>query len=264
MKYVLITGATNGIGLELARVFAKKGYPLILVGRNGEKLKKTKNELEAIMSSKEGRLNAEKSSKSIVTITQDLCKESAAKAIYDEVRQEQIEVEIVINNAGAGYAGEFEKASDEKIMSLIQLNISQLTLLCKFFGNEMKERGAGRILNVASTGAYHPGAYIAVYYATKTYVLSLSEALYEEFKSFGVTVSCLCPGATLTGFQNASGREDTKLAMKPEFVALKAYEGLMANKKIIVPGLRNKFMVRIPKLIAVPIIKRYQKSTLSK
>lgn len=257
MEYVLITGATSGIGYALAEVFAAKGYALILVGRSTPKLEKTREAMQAVMR-REG-----KDSNKIVLITQDLSKETAAKNIYETVIKENLKVNLLINNAGVGYAGEFWSASDEKIMELITLNMTQLTLLTKYFAKDMKVVGKGKILNVASTGAYHPGAYIGVYYATKAYVLSLSEALYEELKPYGVTVSSLCPGATLTGFQKASGRKDTKLAMKPEFVANKAYIGLMKNKKVIVPGLRNKIMIRVPRTIGTQLIKKYQKSTLS-
>lgn len=257
MEYVLITGATSGIGYALAEVFAAKGYNLILVGRSTKKLEQTKEALEGIM-----RRESKTISK-IVLVTQDLSKEDAAKNIYKTVIKKKLKVGILINNAGVGYAGEFWKASDEKIMEIISLNMTQLTLLTKYFAKDMKTVGKGKILNVASTGAYHPGAYIGVYYATKAYVLSLSEALYEELKPYGVIVSSLCPGATLTSFQKASGRKDTKLAMKPEFVAKKAYIGLMKNKKVIVPGLRNKVMIKIPRAIGIQLIKSYQKRTLS-
>lgn len=256
MEYVLITGATSGIGYALAEVFAAKGYALILVGRSTKKLEKTKEAIQMLM------MRERKTVNQIVLITQDLSEETAARSIYETVIEKKLKVSFLINNAGAGYAGEFWEASDEKIMELTSLNIVQLTLLTKYFAKDMKLAGKGKILNVASTGAYHPGAYIGVYYATKAYVLSLSEALYEELRPYGVTVSSLCPGATLTGFQKASGRKDTKLAMKPEFVANKAYIGLMKNKKVIVPGLRNKFMVKIPRAIGIQVIKRYQKSTL--
>lgn len=264
MEYVLITGATSGIGYALAEVFAVKGHSLILVGRSAEKLEKTKEAmLEMMKRSREGK-NQSKAiiENKIVLIIQDLSSQNAAKNIYEAVIKENLKVGILINNAGLGYAGAFWEASDEKIMELIALNMTQLTLLTKYFAEEMKQLGKGKILNVASTGAYHPGAYIAVYYATKAYVLSLSEALYEELKPYGVTISSLCPGATLTGFQKKSGREDTKLAMKPEFVAIKAYEGLLKNKRVIIPGLRNKLMVKIPRSMGTQLIKKYQKSTL--
>lgn len=257
MEYVLITGATSGIGYALAEVFAAKGHALILVGRSTKKLEKTKEAIQMLMIRERKRVNE------VVLITQDLSKETAAKSIYETVMKKKLQVGLLINNAGVGYAGEFWEASDEKIMELTNLNMMQLTLLTKYFAKNMKSAGKGKILNVASTGAYHPGAYISVYYATKAYVLSLSEALYEELKPYDVIVSCLCPGATLTGFQKASGRKDTKLAMKPEFVANKAYIGLMKNKKVIVPGLRNKLMIKIPRVIGIQVIKRYQKSTLS-
>lgn len=253
MEYVLITGATSGIGYELAKVFATKGHSLILVGRNEEKLNQTKAYLEESFGAK-----------NVLWIQQDLSRKNAAQCIYKTVCELGVKVTILVNNAGVGYAGEFEKASEEELISLIEVNITQLTLMTRYFAKEMKRLGKGKILNVASTGAYSPGAYIAVYYATKAYVLSLSEALYEELKPYGVLVSSLCPGATLTNFQKASGREDTKLAMSPKFVAEKAYSGLMKNKKIIVPGLRNRLMICLPKKIAIKVIKRYQKSTLLK
>lgn len=257
MEYVLITGATSGIGYALAKVFATKGHPLILVGRSVENLEKTKEILEQMMIRERRKLYP------IVLITQDLNKEMAARNIYEAVTKKNLRVDVLINNAGVGYAGAFWEASDERIMELMTVNMMQLTLLTKYFAKDMKSLGKGKILNVASTGAYHPGAYIGVYYATKAYVLSLSQALCEELKPYGVTVSSLCPGATLTGFQKASGRKDTKLAMKPEFVANKAYRGLIKNKKVIVPGVRNKFMVKIPRAIGIQFIKKYQKSTLS-
>ena len=253
--YVLITGATSGIGYALAEEFAKRGHNLVLVGRNKQKLKVVQQQIESIIQS-------HKQKSKVIGIEQDLGVEDAARCIYNTVKDLGIEVEVLINNAGMGYAGEFEMAEDAQITSLISVNMTQLTLLTKYFVKDMKQRRKGKILNVASTGAYCPGAYIAAYYATKAYVLSLSEALYEELKSYGILVSSLCPGATLTNFQKASGRADTKLAMAPDFVAKKAYKGLQKNKKIIVPGIRNKLMIRLPKRIAIKVIKRYQKSTL--
>ena len=164
MEYVLITGATSGIGYALAEVFAAKGYSLILVGRSTEKLEKTKEAMLEVMRRKREDKNKSKTNieNKIILITQDLSTQDAARKIYEAVIKENIKVDILINNAGAGYAGAFWNASDEKIMELIALNMTQLTLLTKYFSREMKEARKGKILNVASTGAYHPGAYIAI------------------------------------------------------------------------------------------------------
>lgn len=254
MAYVLITGATSGIGYELSKVFYVKGWSLILVGRSEEKLVKIKKNLEGLRRTGQPQ--------EIICICEDLSNEKAAVRIYMKVKAAKAVVKILINNAGAGYVGPFIEEQVSQITNHIQLNIAALTLLTRYFVEEMKQCGGGKILNVASTGSYCPGAYTAVYYATKAYVLSLSEALYEELKSEGIHVASLCPGATKTNFSLAAGRKDSKLGMNPEFVAQKAYMGLLKNKKIIVPGIRNKLMIRIPKIIAIQLVKSYQKRLL--
>lgn len=246
--YVLITGATSGIGLALTKIFADKGYPLIIVGRDEKKL-------EAL----EKQLLQTKEHLKVVRCAQDLSQIDAGGALYSKISEQGLRVEILINNAGAGYVGEFCECSWEKIQELMILNMASLTQLTHAFAKDMKARGQGRILNVASTGAYHPGAYTAVYYAAKAYVLSLSEALYKELKPYGVVVSSLCPGATATEFAKAAGRGDAGFAMSPEFVAIKAFEGLLKGKKVIVPGIQNKFFIRLPRKVAAYFVARYQK-----
>ena len=251
MKNVLITGATSGIGYELSKIFYKEGYSLILVGRNAQKLEEMKKQFI-----KEGK------NQEIVLICQDLNEVDAAKKIYEKVRQKELEVHILINNAGAGYVGEFLKEDEKQILQHIHLNMTSLTLLTRYFAEEMKKNKEGKILNVASTGSYHPGPYTAVYYATKAYVLSLSEALYEEMKDEGIHVASLCPGATKTNFAASAGRRDTSIAMSANYVAYEAFIGLKKNKKYIVPGLKNRIWIRFPKWLAVPFIKKYQISLL--
>ncbi len=246
MGNVLITGATSGIGYALAQVFAKEGYDLILVGRDEEKLKRTKMSLEA--------------TSKVHTIVSDLSTKEAATMIYKQVKEKGLRVDILVNNAGAGIVGEFCEYSLEKDLELIQLNMVSLTLLTKYFAKEMKERGSGKILNVASTGAYHPGPYTGLYYATKAYVLSLSEALYSELKPYHVRVSSLCPGATKTAFAKAAGRENASFAMTASFVAEKAYKGLIKGKRTIVPGMLNKLFIKLPRPLGAYFIGRYQNS----
>lgn len=243
--YVMITGATSGIGYEMAKLFADQGKKLVLVGRNEQKLQKLLAEL-----GEEAK---------VVTICQDLGVDGAATVIYEETKRLGIEIEILINNAGAGYVGEFAEMTEEQILQLMQLNMTSLTLLTRYYVNEMKLRKSGKILNVASTGSYHPGPYTALYYATKAYVLSLSEALSEELKPYHVVVSSLCPGATATNFARAAGRSNAKIAMNPAFVAKKAYEGLMKEKRVIIPGLQNWLFVKIPRMLAIKLIKGYQR-----
>ncbi len=246
-SYALITGATSGIGLALTKIFWDKGYSLILVGRN-------KHKLAAL----EKQLKGERTDLKVVICKQDLSQAGAGAALYLWIKQQQLSVDILINNAGAGYVGEFCECSATKIEELMTLNMTSLTELTYEFAKEMKRRRRGKILNVASTGSYHPGAYTAVYYATKAYVLSLSEALYKELKPYGVTVSSLCPGATATQFAKSAGRVDAGFAMSAEFVAKKAFEGLQKGKKVIIPGIQNKLLIKVPRSIAAYFVARYQ------
>ena len=245
--YVLITGATSGIGLALTNIFWDKGYSLILVGRNEKKLQ--------IL---EKQLLEKRADLKLVTYKQDLSQAGAGNALYLWVKQQGLLVDILINNAGVGYVGEFCECSAAKIEELMTLNIANLTELTYAFAKEMKMRKQGKILNVASTGSYHPGAYTAVYYATKAYVLSLSEALYKELKPYGVIVSSLCPGATATEFAKSAGKVNAGFAMSAEFVAKKAFEGLLKGKKVIVPGMQNKLLIKVPRSIAAYFVARYQ------
>ena len=243
---VLITGATSGIGYELAKIFAENKYNLIISARN-------KNMMESI------KIDFEKKYGIKVSIFEkDLSQKNSAAELFNEGKTENIQVDILINNAGAGYVGEFLKEDLEKDESIMELNMDSLTILTKLFAKEMVKRRSGKILNVASTGAYHPGPYTAVYYATKAYVLSFTEALAVELKPYNVKVSALCPGATKTNFSKNAGKKDNPTAMKPSYVAKKAYKGLMKNKTTIIPGLQYKVFVMLPRKLVTPLIGKYQ------
>ncbi|AYF54374.1 SDR family oxidoreductase [Clostridium botulinum C] len=251
-KTVLITGASSGIGYELSKVFAKNGYNLILVARSIEKLNKLSNEI------------IEKFNVKVKIIQKDLTLISSAEEVFNEVNNENIQVDILINNAGAGVCGEFHKIDYRKDIEIIQLNIASVTILTKLFSKEMIKNGYGKILNVASTGAYQPGPYIAVYYATKAYVLSFSEALRNELSEYGITVSTLCPGSTRTGFSKSAGKAEIKVAMDAKDVAISAYNGLMKSKRIIIPGINNKLAIFLSKLVpgslSAYFVKKIQKT----
>lgn len=255
MGFVLITGATSGIGYALASLFYEKGHSLILVGRNERKLMETEKALREKKSGEGVEIN---------WICQDLSQMGAAERVYKAVKEKSLEVELLINNAGAGYVGEFVEQEMKQMQDQIQLNMTSLTLLTRLFAEDMKQARQGKILNVASTGAYHPGAYTAMYYAAKAYVLSLSEAIERELRPYGIEVYTLCPGATRTNFARSAGRSDSKIAMSPDYVARETYKGLKKHKKVIIPGLKNRIWVMLPKWIAKPLIERYQKELSKK
>lgn len=250
MKYVMITGATSGIGYEISKLYFKKGYSLILVGRNKIKLQNLKKNLVG--------KNINQTNQSIRAYVKDLSLDNAGTELYNQIKKDKLVVEILINNAGAGYVGEFKNYDYKFHTEIMRLNMDSVTQLTYCFGKDMCRRKSGKILNIASTGGYHPGAYTALYYATKAYVLSLSEALNSEMKPYGVSISALCPGATDTNFSKKAGRKETKLAMSPKFVAKKAISGVDKNKRVIVPGVKNKLFVKLPRNIAAYLVERYQ------
>ncbi len=247
MENVLITGATSGIGYEFAKIFAQNNYNLILCARSKDKLEEIKEKIIREYKVK------------VLVFSKDLSKENEIKELCNEISENEITVDILINNAGAGYVGEFINESYDKDQSIMKLNMNALTYLTKFFAKQMVKKNKGRILNVASTGSYHPGPYTAVYYATKAYVLSFTEAIAEELKNYNITVSVLCPGATKTNFSKNAGKKDNANAMSPEFVAKKGYEGLMKRKVTIVPGMQYKLFVLLPRKLVTPFVGRYQR-----
>ncbi|MGA7382605.1 MAG: SDR family oxidoreductase [Terriglobales bacterium] len=231
-KTALITGGSDGIGYELAKLFANDHHNLVLVARNVDKLARVTDELQ-----RQFGISAK-------AIPLDLTASPAPQFLFDQLQREGVAIDILVNNAGYGVFGEFEKIPLEQALGQIQLNVAALTQLTKLFLGPMRERRSGRILNVASTAGFQPGPLMAVYYATKAYVISFSEALANELKETGVTVTCLCPGATDTGFQGRAGTEKTILfkklrPMDAKTVARDGYRGVMAGKTLVISGFRN-------------------------
>ncbi len=232
----LITGASSGIGLELARIFARNGHNLILVAHREERLNAV---CEQLFSQYGVECHA---------ITLDLSSPDSAKQLYEQVTEKNFIIEILVNNAGFGTWGLFWENDEEKEIREMQLNMSSLALLTKYFLREMVARGSGKILNVASTAAFQPGPMMAVYYASKSFVASFSEAVSKEAEGTGVTVSVLCPGPTETEFQRHAGMANMHLLksifmMDATSVAEKAYAGMMRGKRMIIPGLLNRIVV---------------------
>ncbi|WP_203289193.1 SDR family oxidoreductase [Metabacillus sp. cB07] len=231
MKTVLITGASDGIGKELAYKYAQDGYRLVLAARSEGKLQKLAEELKPA---------------SVIVKRKDLSDMNQVRELYEELKAESVCVDVLVNNAGFGLYGEFVRTSADEELNMIDLNIKSITLLAKLFAPDMAERGSGHILNVASTAAFQPGPLMAVYYATKAYVLSFSEAIENELKGTGVSVSVLCPGPTKTGFSDRANLGQSKLfksgVMDVKEVADAAYKGLHKKKMVIIPGLKNKML----------------------
>ncbi len=231
-KTALITGASGGIGYELAKLFAHDHHNLVLVARNGPRLKQIGEELH-------GQFGV-----SVTTAALDLVAPESPRALFEQLRRESVAVDILVNNAGYGKFGEFADVPLEESMGQIQLNIAALTDLTGLFLGPMLERGWGRIMNVASTAGFQPGPLMAVYYASKAYVISFSEALANELAGKGIVVTCLCPGATETGFASRAGNDESRLfkklrPMDARTVAYAGYGGLVKGKTLVIPGLRN-------------------------
>ena len=235
---VLITGASSGIGLALARLFAADCHNLVLVARSRERLERLARELEA-----------QYPPCHVTIIVQDLAEPGSARALYKAVAEHQLNIGILVNNAGAGQSGRVLDTDLDSITRMIDLNISALTELSRLFAEDMVKHRTGQILNVASTGAYQPGPYTAVYYAAKAYVRSFSLALAKELSGTGVSVSILSPGATATEFSSRAGKADVKGAMSAEAVARIAYQGLKARRRLIIPGLGNRFVIILSKIL---------------
>ena len=230
MPSALITGASGGIGLELARVFAREGYSLVLVARSRDRLDQIAAELKPTP---------------VQVIAKDLTLAGAAEEILREVPQ----VDVLVNNAGFGVYGPFARMPLEEDLGMLQLNMTVLVELTKLYLPGMLAAKSGKILNVASTAAFQPGPLMALYYATKAFVLSFSEAIANELEGTGVTVTALCPGPTATGFQARTKLEKSRLfkrmkVMDARPVAEMGYRALMSGKALAIPGMMNKVLVQ--------------------
>jgi short-subunit dehydrogenase len=255
MATALITGASNGIGLELAKIHASKGDDLVLVARNIKRLDELKAEIL-----KQYKVN-------IYNINKDLSLPDAAQEVYDETKKQNIRIDYLINNAGFGEFGMFTETDWNKELQMINLNITALTQFTKLFLKDMVQRRSGKIMNVASTAAFQSGPTMAVYFATKAYVLSFSEAIANEVSNQGVTVTILCPGATESGFQAAAAMEDSglvkgrKLPTSKE-VAEYGYAAMMKGKTVAIHGLMNYIMANsvrfVPRSFVVKLTRKIQ------
>ena len=240
-RYTLITGGTEGIGLEVAKLFATDRHNLIIVARDRDKLENIKIKFE-----KEYKITVE-------TIQIDLCVDKFCEKIIKTVEEKNLIVDNLINNAGIGSFGFFSEAEDGFEEKLININIIALTTLTKYFLKDMIKRGEGGILNVASTAAFTSGPKMAMYYSSKAYVLSLTEAIHDEVKNLGIRVSCLCPGPVRTSFQQKAGinksEKAKKYLMDANKVGEEAYLGFLKGEAIIIPGYKNKLLTLGNKLI---------------
>jgi short-subunit dehydrogenase len=250
----LITGASGGIGYELAKLFARDGCGLVLVARDRAALEGVAAELTGAHGGP------------VKFIARDLSLPGTAVEIFDEIERASLHIDVLVNNAGFGVYGAFTETDVKAELDLLQVNIAALTQLTKLFLKQIRTEDEGRILNVASTAAFQPGPLMAVYYASKAYVLSFSEALANELRGSGVTVSALCPGPTRTGFRRRARMGVSRLfkrgVMDAATVAAVGYRGLMRGKTVIIPGLRNKllaFSVRLaPRRLVPPIVRMLQ------
>ena len=255
MATALITGASGGIGKELAIIHATAGDHLILVARSASALNSLKADLEA------------KHNIQVSVIAKDLSAPGSARELYDEVRNSGTEIDYLINNAGFGDYGFFHESDPEKVRQMIELNISALTLLSRFYSADMVARKKGRIMNVASTAAFQPGPLMAVYFATKAYVLHFSEAMSNELSGTGVTITALCPGATESGFQSAANMEDSKLVKGRKLptsadVARYGYKAMMRGRPVAVHGAMNAFLAAsvgwMPRQLVLKVTRKMQ------
>jgi hypothetical protein len=253
-KTALITGASGGIGYELAKLFARDKHALVLVSRSGLKLQQAAAELQKL------------GSPQVTVIPKDLAALEAPDEIFAETERRKIQIDFLVNNAGFGERGPFTKTNLDNELEMVQVNIVALMHLTKLYLPGMVHRRFGRIMQVASTAAFQPGPFMAVYYATKAFVLSFSEALWEELGGTGVTVTALCPGATETSFAQRAGMLNSRLfkmrVMDVGPVAEEGYRAMMQGRSLVITGLRNRLMafsIRFaPRSVVLKVVRRIQ------
>ncbi len=241
MKTALITGASSGIGLELTKILAEHHNHLVLIARNHDKLIDLKKELETIY-----KIN-------ILIITQDLSQENAAAKIFQITQEANITIDYLINNAGFGECGYFSKTDWQKEADMIQVNITALCQLSKLYLTGMQARQQGKILNIASIVAFQASPLMSIYGASKAFVLSFSEALNEEVRRYGISVTAFCPGPTESGFQEVanmakSGTVRGKKYVSAKVVAQNAYQAMLQGKTVVIDGYFNRLLITLGRL----------------
>jgi uncharacterized protein len=243
-QWVLITGASQGIGYEFAKLFAADGWQMVILARDESRLRQVADELSA------------RHGVTVKPVVKDLSHATAAQEIFDQLQREQIEISILVNNAGFGVKGPFAEVELQRHLDLLQTNVASLVQLTHLFVKPMLARRAGRILNVASVAAFLPGPFMAMYYASKAFVNSFSCALAEELAGTGVTVTSLCPGVTTSQFHARAGiqRDSMPHRMTAEQVAKIGFRALMAGKPIVVTGWFNKLGVSFCKLLPTRLV----------
>lgn len=237
----LITGASAGIGVDLAECFAAGGYDLIITARSEPALQDVAKRIAATHGVK------------VVVVNGDLGAINAGAKLASEIARRSLSVDVLVNNAGFGHTGAFGAEPKEPQLGMIDLNVRALTELTHIYWKGMLQRKRGGVLNVASTAAFQPGPLMATYYASKAFVLSFTEALWEEARGTGVHVSCLCPGPTESQFHGRAGTDKTRLtkAAKPMTsmaVAQRGYNGFIANRRVVVAGVSNKLLVAVTRM----------------
>ncbi|MFW6254122.1 MAG: SDR family NAD(P)-dependent oxidoreductase [Chitinivibrionales bacterium] len=253
----LLTGASGGLGLDLSRFLARDGYDLVLVARRGDKLSSIAEEF------------SHEYGTTVYVCPADLDGSAGVKKVLDFVQKQSLTIDILINNAGIGFFGRFVDIPAESITTMVRLNTLALTELTRAFLPDMLRRHKGRIMNVASTAAFQPGPLMAVYYATKAYVLHLSEALDDEYHKSGVRITAFCPGPTRTDFHDRAGMDSSMPLLKLMDSAAAAsigYRGMLRGKRVVVPGLKNRIMSmisqRLPRRLATRIIHHIQEGRM--
>jgi len=248
VKTALITGATGGLGEELCRTFARQGYQLVITARK-------KSALEAQAKRLRRAYGAP-----VTVLAADFCDAKAPVTLFNELGMMGIELDVLVNNAGFSAGGDFVTVTPKQQLEMMKVNISAPTQLCRLILPHMLSRGRGRILNICSTGSIAPGPHNAVYCATKAYLLHLSEALSQEVRGTGVTVTAVCPGAVHTGFAHRAEMEATYLfrygVMHPKTVARAAYTAMKAGKHVEVVGCRNKALMFAARLAPRSMVAR--------
>lgn len=252
----LVSGASGGIGYEFARILARNGYDLVLTARSRNKLQEAADRF------------AEEYGVTVTVLAADLSQENAPQELFDAVQKKNIRIGVLVNNAGIGSYGPFHEADRERNRAMMALNVQALTELTRLFLPQMIERGSGRIVNVASTAAFQPGPLMAVYYATKAYVLSFSEAIAHELRDTGVTVTALCPGPTETGFHEAANLTNSGLLKgrtlpSAREVAEYGYRAMQQGQVVAIHGTMNRiaaFLVRFsPRALTRRVVYQIQR-----